>query len=190
MAQVEGTPLYLVHCLGNLIKGDHNVSKEYERPCSGNKEMATIQEGNHMSLAVGSSARALMVEGIEDLRRSKKSDSIGSKADTPSIASKPEGGADFLIADNLGPHSQGPTLALDQNLIRPSKPKKKTYKSLKRATPACLPRDTRPCSPGANCTKPIDSISNSIKKGPIKNSSKALSKWGTTLPDPRCTDEE
>ncbi|GAB4853600.1 hypothetical protein Ancab_017791 [Ancistrocladus abbreviatus] len=139
---------------------------------------------------VCSSARALMAEGTEDLKRSKKSDSIGLIAITPSVAFRPEGGVDFFIVDNPRPFSQGPTLALDQNQKRPSKPKKKTCKSLKRVVPACLPSDTRPISLRANYIKPIDSISNSKKKGPIKNSSKAPSKRGITLSDHRSADEE
>ncbi|GAB4841730.1 hypothetical protein Ancab_022452 [Ancistrocladus abbreviatus] len=180
------------HCRQDpLGQGDcKHVSKEYARPRSGNKENAAIQEGNHVSSSACSSTRALMAEGTVDLKRSKKSDSIGSKADTPFVASRPKGGADFLIADNLGPLSQGPILALDQNLIRPSKPKKKTCKPLKSAASVCLPSDTRPISPGANCTKPKESISNSKKKGSIKNSSKPFSKRGITLPNPKRTDEE
>ncbi|GAB4829202.1 hypothetical protein Ancab_018867 [Ancistrocladus abbreviatus] len=183
-------------CVFEESSGESIFSRGNDRDCISEK-LRSGSSDDHLNDVLGGgdsfvpcSLSRKLNKGTADLNRNKKSNSIGSKADTPSIASRPDGGADFLIAANLGPLLQGPTLALDKNLIRLSKPKKKTCKSLKRAAPVCLPSDTGPISPGAICIKPKESISNSKKKGPIKNSSKALSKRGTTISDPRCTDEE
>ncbi|GAB4833800.1 hypothetical protein Ancab_032049 [Ancistrocladus abbreviatus] len=159
-----------------------HVSNEYAKPRPIDKVMAISQKGIHVSLTTCSSARVFMAEGIANLKKSKKSDPIESKADTSSVAHTPEGKV-ASASTNPGPHPQRPTQALGTNLVRPLKPKKKTSKSSKKAASVYLPSNTKPISPGATCTKPTEAISNSKKKGPSKNSSKALSKWGITPPD-------
>ncbi|GAB4824746.1 hypothetical protein Ancab_007610 [Ancistrocladus abbreviatus] len=75
-----------------LGQGDcKHVSNEYAKPRSIDKVMATSQEGIHVSPTACSFARALMAEGTANHKRRKKSDPIGSKSDTSSVAHTPEG---------------------------------------------------------------------------------------------------
>ncbi|GAB4834196.1 hypothetical protein Ancab_032461 [Ancistrocladus abbreviatus] len=131
--------------------------------------------GTHVSSTACSSARALLAEGIANLKRRKKCDPIRSKSDTSFIAHTPGRGV-VSTATNPGPPSPGPIKALDKILTRPLKPKKKTSKSLKRAAPISLLGNTKPTPPGAIYIKPKASNNNSQKKGLIKNSPKVHSK--------------
>ncbi|GAB4837113.1 hypothetical protein Ancab_002024 [Ancistrocladus abbreviatus] len=126
---------------------------ETNRPSPGKNGKARVPIGEHVSSTANYPVRALMAEKTADLKRRKIGEKIGFKPDIQFVALVKEGAINDMEEGHPGPILQGPL---------------------------CLGSRLEPKKPGAKCSKPRDSKSNTMKKRPIKKYPATLDKRGTT----------